>query len=45
VLDYDYYLAHLRRIGYDGPLILHSLAEDQVDAAVSFLRAKLGATA
>src|SRR5262249_18376983 len=35
VLDYDYYLARLRAVGFDGPLILHSLTEAQVDACVA----------
>ena len=41
LLDYDHYLALLRRAGYDGPLILHSLKEPQVDGCVTFLRGKL----
>jgi sugar phosphate isomerase/epimerase len=41
LLDYDHYLALLRQVGYNGPLILHSLREDQVDASVGFLRDKL----
>jgi sugar phosphate isomerase/epimerase len=41
LLDYDHYLARLGQAGYTGPLILHSLAEEQVDAAVAFLHAKL----
>jgi len=41
VLDYDHYLALLRSVGYNGPLILHGLLEDQVDASVAFLRGKL----
>jgi sugar phosphate isomerase/epimerase len=41
VLDYDHYLSLLRGIGYNGPLILHGLAESQVDEAVAFLHAKL----
>ena len=40
-LDYDLYIRLLRAAGYDGPLILHSLDEAQVDAAVAFLRAKV----
>jgi sugar phosphate isomerase/epimerase len=40
-LDYDLYLRLLRAAGYNGPLILHSLDEAQVDPAVAFLRAKL----
>ena len=43
LLDYDYYLARLRAAGFDGPLILHSLDEAQVDASVAFLRGKLAA--
>lgn len=43
LLDYDLYLSLLRRVGYRGPLILHSLTEDQVDACVAFLR-RNGAT-
>jgi sugar phosphate isomerase/epimerase len=41
VLDYDRYLAWLRRIGYVGPLILHGLADDEVAGSVAFLRGKL----
>jgi sugar phosphate isomerase/epimerase len=40
LLDYDWYLALLRRAGYDGPLILHSLTEAQVESSVAFLQAK-----
>jgi sugar phosphate isomerase/epimerase len=41
LLDYDHYVALLRQAGYNGPLILHSLREDQVGASVGFLRNKL----
>ena len=41
VLDYDHYLTLLRAIGYTGPLILHGLAESQVDGAIAFLNEKL----
>jgi sugar phosphate isomerase/epimerase len=41
VLDYDLYLSLLGSAGYNGPLILHSLAEEQVAVAVAFLRGKL----
>lgn len=41
LLDYDHYIACLRSCGFTGPLILHGLAEDQVDRAVAFLREKL----
>ena len=43
LLDYDRYLGLLATAGYDGPLILHSLSEDQVDPSVAFLRGKLPA--
>ncbi|KPV54173.1 hypothetical protein SE17_05400 [Kouleothrix aurantiaca] len=39
-LDYNLYLSLLRRVGYRGPLILHALAEEQVDPCVAFLRQK-----
>ncbi len=41
LLDYDRLLALLRGAGFNGPLILHSLSEQQVPAAVAFLRGKL----
>src|SRR5205085_6328488 len=41
ILDYDQYLHLLRAAAFDGPLILHGLAEGQVDAALQFLRGKL----
>lgn len=41
VLDYNHYLSLLRRIGYNGPLILHGLAESQTAEAVAFLQDKL----
>ena len=41
VLDYDRYLALFRNVGFNGPLILHSLAESEVADAVAFLRAVL----
>jgi sugar phosphate isomerase/epimerase len=40
VLDYDRYLGLLRKVGFDGPLILHGLAEDEVPGCVRFLREK-----
>lgn len=43
VLDYAHYLAGLRACGYAGPLILHSLREEEVGAAVAFLQSH-GAT-
>lgn len=41
LLDYDHYLASLRAVGFSGPVILHGLAESQVDNSVAFLREKL----
>lgn len=40
VLDYDYYLDWLRRIGFTGPLILHGLQEAEVGECLRFLRKK-----
>jgi sugar phosphate isomerase/epimerase len=37
VLDYHRYLSLLRACGYGGPLVLHSLHEEQVPQAVRFL--------
>ena len=44
LLDYDLYVRLLRGSGYDGPLILHSLREEQVPGCVAFLRGKLAGT-
>jgi sugar phosphate isomerase/epimerase len=41
LLDYDLYLTLLKKVGFDGPLILHGLKEPDVPACVKFLRAKL----
>ena len=41
LLDYDHYLSLLGTVGFDGPLILHSLNEVQVDTCVAFLKQKL----
>lgn len=38
LLDYDYYLGLLERIGFSGPLILHSLEESDVPGCVAMLR-------
>ncbi len=40
VLDYDHYLTLLDGLGRDAPLILHGLAEDQVETSLAFLRSK-----
>ncbi len=42
VLDYDCYLGLFRKVAFDGPLILHGLAEADVPDCVEFLREKLG---
>jgi len=39
VLDYPLFLALLREHGFDGPLILHSLHEDEVPASLAFVQA------
>lgn len=44
LLDYDCYLENLRRINYNWALILHGLAESQVENSVRFLRQKLSLT-
>jgi len=44
-LDYDRYLSLLHACGFDGPLLLHGLAESQVTGCVAFLRAKLARVA
>jgi sugar phosphate isomerase/epimerase len=41
LLDYDHYLSSLSAAGFTGPLILHSLTENQVSQSVDFLRQKL----
>ncbi len=43
VLDYDHYVAELKRVGYDGPLVLHGLAPAQARACSAFVRSKLQA--
>jgi sugar phosphate isomerase/epimerase len=41
ILDYDHYLRLLQASAFTGPLIIHSLAEEQVDTVLQFLRSKL----
>ena len=41
LLDYDLYMALLKRCGFPGPLLLHGLPEEQVGECVSFLQGKL----
>ena len=40
-LDYDLYLKHLSEAGYGGPLVMHGLAEEEVEGSLAFLRRKL----
>jgi sugar phosphate isomerase/epimerase len=40
-LDYEQYLKHLDEAGYGGPLIMHGLAEEEVEGSLAFLRHKL----
>jgi sugar phosphate isomerase/epimerase len=44
-LDYDRYLSLLHAYGFQGPLLLHGLAEAQVPGCVAFLRDKLARVA
>jgi sugar phosphate isomerase/epimerase len=41
LLNYDHYLTLLHQAGFNGPLILHSLAEAQVPDCIAFLRGRL----
>lgn len=41
VLDYDRYFGLFRKVGFDGPLILHSLTESELPDSVAFLQAAL----
>jgi len=40
-LDFDLYLKHLNETGYGGPLVIHGLAEAEVEGSLAFLRHKL----
>jgi sugar phosphate isomerase/epimerase len=40
-LDYDLYLKYLSEAGYGGPLVMHGLAEEEVESSLAFLRRKL----
>lgn len=42
LLDYDWYIAQLRRVGYDDAIVMHGLTEAQVPGCVQFMRGKLG---
>ncbi len=41
LLDYGLYLSLLRRMGFEGALVLHGLSEGDVDGCVAFLRGHL----
>ncbi len=43
-LDYDLYLKHMIEAGFDGPLILHGLGEEEVEDCLSFIKARLAAS-
>jgi sugar phosphate isomerase/epimerase len=40
-LDFDLYLKHLSEAGYGGPLVMHGLAEEEIEGSLAFLRRKL----
>jgi sugar phosphate isomerase/epimerase len=40
-LDFDLYLKHLKEAGYGGPLVMHGLAEEEVEGSLAVLRRKL----
>jgi sugar phosphate isomerase/epimerase len=42
-LNYPVYVSLLKQAGFDGPLILHSLREEETRAAVAFLRRQIDA--
>jgi sugar phosphate isomerase/epimerase len=44
VLDYDRYLALLRKYHFKGPLLLHGLTVAQVPGCMAFLRAKMASS-
>lgn len=41
VLDYDRYMALLRKYGFPAPILLHGLTVEQVPGCLAFVRAKL----
>lgn len=42
-LDYDYYATWLRKIKFDGAMILHGLVEQEISGCLTFLRRKVAA--
>jgi sugar phosphate isomerase/epimerase len=41
VIDFDHYIAGLRRVGFAGPLVAHGLAAEEAPAVAAFLQARL----
>ncbi len=41
IVPWDYALALFGSIGFDGPIILHSLAEEEADGVIGFMRDRL----
>jgi sugar phosphate isomerase/epimerase len=41
IVEFLPFLRRLRRAGYDGPLVVHGITEDQVPQAVAYLRSTL----
>jgi sugar phosphate isomerase/epimerase len=41
LLDYEFYLAGLKRVNFTGALVLHGLKEAQVPRCMEFVRSKL----
>ena len=44
VLDYSFYLARLREIGFDGPLVAHGLSAGEAPGVSAFLAERLAKT-
>jgi sugar phosphate isomerase/epimerase len=43
VLDYGHYLACLKAVGFDGPIVTHGLAADEAPGVSAFLRGQCAA--
>jgi sugar phosphate isomerase/epimerase len=43
VLDYDHYIAELRRVGFDGAIVAHGLEAAEAPAVAAFLRRTIAA--
>ncbi len=42
IVPWDHCLARFRAIGFDGPIILHSLGEDEVATSLAYMRERIG---